>query len=222
VAVYGGLGALLAVVFLGESLGTAQAAGALAATVGIAFVGVSIPPGASRPRFTGPGVPFALAALVAWSVSTVVFASAIREVGWLSATMAARPANVIILLVMLAVVRRRGARTEDLPPLAPEPEPVIDIAATPAASRPGARLSRTLSAHPYRILLIGGVCESIGFASFAYGLQVAPAWLVALASSLGPMVTIAAGVALFGERPRAIQWTGIALVFAGIALVAIG
>ena len=98
-------------------------------------------------------------------------------------------------------------------------------AATAAAGTspgPGARLSAVLSAHPYRILVIGGTLESIGFVAFTYGLEVAPAWLVALASSLGPMVTVAAGIALFGERPRPAQWAGIALVFAGIALVAIG
>jgi drug/metabolite transporter (DMT)-like permease len=29
-------------------------------------------------------------------------------------------------------------------------------------------------------------------------------------------------VMLLGERPRRVQWAGIALVFAGIALVAVG
>jgi drug/metabolite transporter (DMT)-like permease len=221
VAVYGGLAALLAVIFLGESLVPAQAVGAAAATVGIALVGITVAAGSSLPRFRGPGVPFALAALVAWSVSTVMLATAIREVGWLSAAAAQRPTNVLVLVVMLVIVRSRGSPMEELPPLAPEPEPVIDVAATSATASRGARLSSILSAHPYRILVVGGTLESIGFVAFAYGLQVAPAWLVALASSLGPMVTVAAGIALFAERPRPIQWAGIALVFTGIALVAV-
>ena len=220
VAVYGGLGALGAVIFLGETLGPAQAVGAVAATVGIALVGVTVAAGASRPSFTGPGVPFALAALVAWSSSTIILAVAIREAGWLSAAEVARPANVLVLIVLVLVVRwRRGARPDELPPLAPEPEPVIDVG---ASSGFAGRLSARLSAHPYRILVVGGVFESIGFVAFTYGLQVAPAWLVTLASSLGPMVTVAAGILLFGERPRPVQWAGIGLVFAGIALVAIG
>ena len=227
VAVYGGLGALGAVIFLGETLGPAQAVGAIAATVGIALVGVTIAAGANRPSFTGPGVPFALAALVAWSASTLILAVAIREAGWLSTAEIARPANVLVLVVLVLVVRsRRGATPDELPPLAPEPAPVIDVAAATAAAGtspgPGARLSAVLSAHPYRILVIGGALESIGFVAFTYGLQVAPAWLVALASSLGPMVTVAAGVILFGERPRRVQWAGIGLVFAGIGLVALG
>jgi drug/metabolite transporter (DMT)-like permease len=221
VAVYGGLGALLAVIVLGEHPAAAQVAGAVAATVGIALVGVTVTAGSSRPRFTGPGVPFALAALVAWSVSTVILAAAIREAGWLSAGQVARPANVLVLLVMLLVVRRRGgAAREELPPLAPEPGPVVDV--RPAVDGRAGRIAARLSAHPYRILVIGGALESTGFIAFTYGLQVAPAWLVALASSLGPMVTVSAGVVLFGERPRGIQWAGIALVFAGIAFVAIG
>ena len=92
----------------------------------------------------------------------------------------------------------------------------------PAVGGRAGRIAARLSAHPYRILVIGGALESTGFIAFTYGLQVAPAWLVALASSLGPMVTVSAGVVLFGERPRGIQWAGIALVFAGIAFVAIG
>ncbi len=220
VAVYGGLGALGAVLFLGETLGPAQAAGTVAATVGIALVGVTVTAGASRPSFTGPGVPFALAALVAWSSSTVIMAAAIRDAGWLSTAEVARPANVLVLVVLVLIVRSRGGRSEEMPPLPPEPEPVVEIA--PAVGGLAGRIAARLSRHPYRTLLVGGALESTGFIAFAYGLQVAPAWLVALASSLGPMVTVAAGVVLFGERPRSVQWAGVVLVFCGIALVAIG
>jgi drug/metabolite transporter (DMT)-like permease len=219
VAVYGGLSSLLAVVILGERPGPVQVAGAIAATVGIAFVGLTMAAGSSRPKLTGPGVPFALVALVAWSTSTIVLAIAIQGASWLSVIEIARPANLTFLVVALLVVRWRGGRREDLPPLTAEPEPVIDVEAEHGFAR---RISDRLSAHPYRILALGGVLETVGYAAFTYGLQVSPAWLVALASSLGPMVTVAAGVALFGERPRPPQWAGIALVFSGIALVALG
>jgi drug/metabolite transporter (DMT)-like permease len=219
VAVYGGLSSLLAVVILGERPGPVQVAGAIAATVGIAFVGLTMAAGSSRPRLTGPGVPFALVALVAWSTSTIVLAIAIQGASWLSVVEVARPANLFFLAVVFLVVRRRGGRRDDLPPLTAEPEPVIDVEAERGVAR---RISDRLSAHPYRILAVGGVLETVGYAAFTYGLQIAPAWLVALASSLGPMVTVAAGVLLFGERPRPLQWAGIALVFSGIALVALG
>jgi drug/metabolite transporter (DMT)-like permease len=219
VAVYGGLSSLLAVVILGERPGPVQVAGAIAATVGIAFVGLQMAAGSSRPKLTGPGVPFALVALVAWSTSTIVLAIAIQGASWLSVVEVARPANLTFLFVAFLVVRWRGGRREDLPPLTAEPEPVIDVEAGRGMA---GRISARLSAHPYRILALGGVFETVGYAAFTYGLQTSPAWLVALASSLGPMVTVAAGVLLFGERPRPLQWVGIALVFSGIALVALG
>ena len=78
--------------------------------------------------------------------STVLLASAVREVGWLSAAVVQRPTNVLVLVVMFVIVRWRGARAEDLPPLSPEPEPVIDIAAAPVVRGRGARVSRALSA----------------------------------------------------------------------------
>jgi len=226
VAVYGGLASLLAVVVLGERPAPVQVAGAVAATIGIAVAGITIGRGARRPRFSGPGVPFALVSLVAWAVSIVVLAQPIREVGWLGASMVARIVNAGTLVGLYLVIRWRGTAPADMPPLAPEPGPPIDVEAE-MAGRPGAASDRVppharLSAHPYALLVTAGFLETFGFVAFAYGLQVAPAWLVSLASSLGPTVTVTAGVILFHERPRPVQWAGIGLVFAGIGLVALG
>ena len=231
-AVYGGFASLLAVILLGERPAPVQALGGVAATVGIALAWISLQRGAGRPRFAGPGIPFALVSLVAWSVSIVVLAVPIREVGWLSASMAARPANALILLGVLWVVRRRGTGVGDMPPLAPEPQVPIDIATVGDEARgprdtAGSRARRDritarLGRHPYSILVVAGFLETGGFVAFAYGLQVAAAWLVSLASSLGPLVTVSAGVLLFAERPRPVQWLGIGLVLAGVGLVAVG
>ena len=60
----------------------------------------------------------------------------------------------------------------------------------------------------------------IGLASFAYGLEHAETWLVGLASSFGPAVTIVVAVAMLGERLRPVQWVGLGGVLAG--MVAIG
>jgi chloramphenicol-sensitive protein RarD len=91
---------------------------------------------------------------------------------------------------------------------------------TPPARRD--RIAARLGRHPYSILVVAGFLETGGFVAFAYGLQVAAAWLVSLASSLGPIVTVSAGVLLFAERPRPVQWLGIGLVLAGVGLVAVG
>ncbi len=226
VAVYGGLASLLAVVVLGERPAPVQVAGAVAATVGIAVAGITIGRGGRRPSFSGPGVPFALVSLVAWSVGIVLLAQPIREAGWLGASMVARIVNAGTLVALYLVVRRRGIVPSDMPPLAPEPEPPIDLEAvspSPAGGTAGGRRIRDrLGAHPYALLVTAGFLETFGFVAFAYGLQVAPAWLVSLASSLGPTVTVTAGVLLFHERPRPVQGAGIGLVFAGIGLVALG
>jgi drug/metabolite transporter (DMT)-like permease len=222
VAVYGGLASLLAVIVLGERPAPLEVVGAVAATVGIAFAGLTFGRGAGRPRFSGPGVPFALVSLVAWSVSIVVLAQPIREVGWLEASMVARIVNAGMLVAILLVVRRRGAGVSDLPPLAPEPGPQLELPAEADPTGGRSRLRDRLGAHPYALLVAGGFLETTGFVAFAYGLQIAPAWLVALASSLGPIVTVTAGVFLFHERPRPVQWVGIGLVLGGIGLVALG
>jgi drug/metabolite transporter (DMT)-like permease len=233
-AVYGGLASLLAVVFLGERPAPIQLAGVAAATIGIALAGVSFHRGGERPRFTGPGVPFALVSLVAWALSIVLVAVPIAHAGWLSASVAARAGNVLLLVVLLAFVHRRVAPAADLPALAPEPEPpfVLPDAIASAASAgldraPGSGgrargIAAALGRHPVALLVGGGFLETVGFVAFSYGLQVAPAWLVSLVSSLGPIVTVSAGILLFGERPRTIQWAGIGLVLAGIVLVAAG
>jgi drug/metabolite transporter (DMT)-like permease len=69
-------------------------------------------------------------------------------------------------------------------------------------------------------VVLAGVLDVVGLISFAYGLEVAETWLVGLASSFGPAVTIVVAVAFLGERLRPIQWLGLAGVLAGV--VAIG
>ena len=49
-------------------------------------------------------------------------------------------------------------------------------------------------------LLMTGLLESSGQVSRALGLTVAPAWLIGLVTSLGPVVVISAGVVLLQER----------------------
>jgi drug/metabolite transporter (DMT)-like permease len=219
---YGGLGALIAVVVLGESLVPMQFAGIAASTVGIFLAGLTLTPGAGLPRFTGRGVPLALVSLVSWSVGIVLLSILVRETDWLTALVAQRVPNALLLLLLLAALRLRGTPVTGTPPLAPEPEPVIDVTHAVDAGGSARRVSAALSRRPYVTLSAAAVLDVIGLGAFALGLQVAAAWLVTLVSSLGPMVTVAAGVVLLGERPRAVQWAGIGLVFAGIALVAIG
>jgi len=66
----------------------------------------------------------------------------------------------------------------------------------------------------------GGGGHAVGLASFGYGLEHAATWLVGLASSFGPAVTIVVAVVLLGERLRPVQWVGLAGILVG--MIAIG
>jgi drug/metabolite transporter (DMT)-like permease len=57
--------------------------------------------------------------------------------------------------------------------------------------------------------------------AFAIGLEIAPTWIVGLASSFGPAVAVIVAVALWGERLRPSQWVGLAGIAAGLVAVAL-
>ena len=71
------------------------------------------------------------------------------------------------------------------------------------------------------MLVIAGTLDVAGLAFFAIGLETAPTWLVGLASSFGPAVTILAAVAFLGERMKPIQWFGVAGVAIGMIAIAL-
>ena len=64
-----------------------------------------------------------------------------------------------------------------------------------------------------------GLLETAGQVSRALGLTVAPAWLIGLVTSLGPVVVISAGVVLLHERLSRAQLAGIACVGVGLVLL---
>jgi len=68
--------------------------------------------------------------------------------------------------------------------------------------------------------VLAGVLDVVGLISFAIGLESAPTWMVGLAASFGPAVTIVVAVAFLGERLKPIQWFGLAGICLG--MVAIG
>ena len=63
--------------------------------------------------------------------------------------------------------------------------------------------------------------DVVGLVSFAIGLETAPTWMVGLAASFGPAVTIVVAVALLGERLKPIQWAGLAGIGIGMVAIAI-
>ena len=202
VAAYGGLTVVLAVLFRGESLTPLQALGATTATAGVILTGVAFDGGLRGMRFAGPGVVFAVVALILFAVMTIGSDIVLERAGWVQVLLVSRSANAVTSVVVL-VVAMTALRGPAAPLLQGE------------RADGGRADMRVIGA-----VILAGVLDIVGLMSFAYGLEVAETWLVGLASSFGPAVTIVVAVAFLGERLKPIQWLGLAGVLVG--MIAIG
>jgi drug/metabolite transporter (DMT)-like permease len=207
VAAYGGLTVVLAVVARGESLTLVQALGAAIATIGVILTGVAFG-GLRGTRFAGPGVIFAVVALVLFAMMAITMDIALESADWLQVLLLSRlvTAAISIVAVVGVAIATRGTRpsapaaeTQRIAGDGLKPVPVVRVAA---------------------MLLVAGTLDVAGLISFAIGLSSAPTWMVGLASSFGPAITILVAVALLGERLRPVQWLG--LVGVAVGMVAIG
>ena len=200
VAAYGGLTVVLAVVFRGESLTITQAAGAAIATAGVILTGVAFDGGWRATRFASPGVVFALVALVLFSLMAITTDVALDHAGWLQVLVVARLVNVAIMVVVVVGL------------------PILARRRPPAPEGSASSLTRSRVAVA---VVIAGVLDVAGLISFAIGLERAPTWMVGLASSFGPAVTILVAVAFLGERLKPIQWFGLCGIAVGMVAIAL-
>lgn len=199
VAAYGGLTVVLSVVLRGETLTVVQAVGAAVATAGVVLTGIVFDGGWRGGRVVGPGVAFSLVALTLFALVTVGMATPIQAAGWLPVLVTSRFANAATIWTVLTIVlvaRPRGSETLLL--------------------AHGRRTLRGLAAAG-----LAGVFDIVGFVAFAIGLEIAPTWIVGLASSFGPVVAVIVAVALWGERLRPTQWLGLAGIGLGLVAVAL-
>jgi uncharacterized membrane protein len=199
VAAYGGLTVVLAVVVRGETLTPLQGVGAAVATIGVVMTGVAFDQGLRGTRFASPGVVFAVVALVLFASMSIGSDIVIDRAPWLEVVLVSRTANALLSTVVLVVAST-----------------VLRGHAGPALEGTGGAHARVFGA-----IALAGLLDVVGLASFAYGLEHAETWLVGLASSFGPTVTIIVAVALLGERLRPIQWVGLAGVFVGLVAIAL-
>ena len=201
VAAYGGLTVVLAVVVRGESLTLLQAVGASSATIGVILTGVAFDGSLRGTRLASPGVGFAIIALVLFSAMSIGSDIVIDHGGWLQVLTVSRTANAILSVAILGLVMTafRGPA---------EPLLVGESGADGALDR------RVIA-----LVLLAGLLDVSGLIAFMYGLEHAPTWLVGLASSFGPAITIIAAVAFLGERLRPVQWVGLAFVLVGLIVI---
>lgn len=199
IVAYGGFTVVLAVTLQGESLLPAQAVGAILATVGVILAGVVFDPRSVRgTRLVGPGVAIAFVTIALFALVTVLMSVPIRSYGWLPVVIGSRTASVICLLVLL-VLGSRGA---------------LFLRPLMLPGNPWSRRAVTL-------VLLTGAMDVAGLITFAIGLEVAPVWLVGLASSFGPVLAVGYAVLRMGERLRPMQWAGLALLGVGVIVLAV-
>lgn len=199
VAAFGGLTVVLSVLFRGESLTLLQAAGATIATVGVLLTGLAFDGGLRSVRFAGPGVAFAVVALVLFSLMAITTDIALETMTWLQVYSIARVVNAAIGIVAIVILTVVGHRLVARP---------VDGPSWPPTRVVGA-------------ITIAGVLDVLGLIAFATGLESAPTWMVSLAASFGPAITILVAVALLGERLRPVQWLGLAGILIGMVGIAI-
>ena len=200
VSAFGGLTVVLSVVIRGESLSPLQAFGAAVATVGVLLTAFAFDGGLRATRFAGPGVVFALVALVLFSLMAITTDVALETMSWIQIYTIARVVNASIGTVVLLVLARRAGSA-----LGHRPE-----------GGPTWSNSRIVGA-----LVLVGVLDVLGLIAFAIGLETAPTWMVGLAASFGPAVTIMVAVAFLGERLRPVQWFGLLGILTGMICIAI-
>jgi len=200
VSAFGGLTVVLSVVIRGESLSPLQAFGAAIATVGVLLTALAFDGGLRATRFAGPGVVFALVALVLFSLMAITTDVALETMSWIQIYTIARVVNASIgIVAVLLLARRAGSALGHRP------------AGGPTWSNP-----RIVGA-----LVLAGVLDVVGLIAFATGLETAPTWMVGLAASFGPAVTIMVAVAFLGERLRPVQWFGLLGILTGMVCIAI-
>jgi drug/metabolite transporter (DMT)-like permease len=68
--------------------------------------------------------------------------------------------------------------------------------------------------------MIAGLCEAVGVAAFYRGLAVGVMSIVSPIAATAPVVPVVAAIIL-GELPAPLQWVGIALALAGIAIISL-
>ena len=109
VAAYGGLTVVLSVVLRGESLTLTQAFGAAIATAGVILTGVAFEGGLRGTRFAGPGVVFAVVALVLFALMAITTDIALESASWLQVLLVSRLVTTAVSIVAVAVVAVRRA-----------------------------------------------------------------------------------------------------------------
>jgi drug/metabolite transporter (DMT)-like permease len=208
-ASYGGITTLLAVIVLGEHLGSFGTVGVVLAVAGVAMASARTPSAAETPPIAvaepivgiapGPsstrglsraGVPLALASALTYGIGGFLLGDYSGREGALGSALVAHGSSVTVLLLALPLLGRRKARRASTSGM---------IWATAA-----------------------GLTDAVGLLAFARGGQSGQVALTAAVSSVFPAIPLVAGLVMFGEQLGRRQLLGVTLIIAGLVMIGLG
>jgi drug/metabolite transporter (DMT)-like permease len=189
-----------AFVLLGERPTAAQWAAVVITAVGVVLA--SLRRTEEGTTIDGPGPIYAVIGVVLGSVANALVRDPVRDLGPLEAIITQRTFTVLFLAAVIGLLAWR--RVE------------LASAFDPRSVDIGGFDRRIVT-----LLLVLGAVDALAFVAFAYALLDAPAWLVGLVSQSGRALAVIGGIVLFAERPSGLQWTGIALLGAGLAVLSV-
>jgi drug/metabolite transporter (DMT)-like permease len=138
------------------------------------------------------GIPFALVACGCWGVASFLIGRTSQDVGWFLPVYGSRGVQFVLASLIVATLAATGRR---------------GILPRPAHAGPAA---------------VAALADAAGVACFARGSEVGLVSIVSAVSSTFPLVVIAAGVTLFGERLTRVQWVGITTTVVGLVVLGLG
>ena len=190
-ASYAVIPVLLAVIFLDETLGSVEIAGAAVTIGGAVVTSADVRSLRTGTRVRAAALPWALASTVLFGTAAYAVAWSAKRVGWLTSLWLVRTSTAL-LFVIAAVV-------------------------TIAVMRPALR--GTLSTRAVALCTLLGLADLTGTISYSRGSEVGLVSIVTAVSATYPLIPVFGGIALLDERPAINHYVGVAMVIAGLLLL---
>jgi drug/metabolite transporter (DMT)-like permease len=190
-ASYAVIPVLLAVIFLDETLGSVEIAGAAVTIGGAVVTSADVRSLRRGTRVPAAALPWALASTVLFGTAAYAVAWSAKRVGWLTSLWLVRTSTAL-LFVIAAVV-------------------AIAVMRPPLRGR--------LSSQAVALCALLGVADLAGTISYSRGSEVGLVSIVTAVSATYPLIPVFGGIALLDERPAINHYVGVAMVIAGLLLL---
>jgi drug/metabolite transporter (DMT)-like permease len=193
-AAYSAVTVLLAFVVAGELLSATALAGVAVTLAGVVMASMTgtPEPGATDAR---RGVPFAIASMIGWGIASYITGRYAQRLDWYYPVVVTRVVEIVIVVVVALVVKGLGR----------------DRGRTRGPFR-----------WRYGIPALAGVLDIVALLAYSRGSQLGLVSVVSAASASFPLIVVAGGIVVFHERPRPIQWVGVAATIGGLILLGVG